>query len=176
MVCVCVFSHSVVSDSTASWTVAHQPPLSEGCLRQEYWSELPFPSPHKTHIFHEYVLENPWTYLSLSTCWPTTSFLQGLGRCGALRISLCRVWGLLGETTKETWGATCWLFSANGSEDQINRPVTLLDSGTELHGKKTFFICFKYLWRRKWQPTPVFLPGKCHNGQRGPAGYSPMRL
>ena len=27
-------------------------------------------------------------------------------------------------------------------------------------------------WRRKWQPTPVFLPGESH-GQRIPAGYSP---
>ena len=27
-------------------------------------------------------------------------------------------------------------------------------------------------WRRKWQPTPVFLPGKSH-GQRNLAGYSP---
>ena len=27
-------------------------------------------------------------------------------------------------------------------------------------------------WRRKWQPTPVFLPGKS-NGQRSLAGYSP---
>ena len=27
-------------------------------------------------------------------------------------------------------------------------------------------------WRRKWQPTPVFLPGKCH-GQRSLAGYIP---
>ena len=27
-------------------------------------------------------------------------------------------------------------------------------------------------WRRKWQPTPVFLPGKFH-GQRSLAGYSP---
>ena len=27
-------------------------------------------------------------------------------------------------------------------------------------------------WRRKWQPTPVFLPGKFH-GQRKLAGYSP---
>ena len=26
-------------------------------------------------------------------------------------------------------------------------------------------------WRRKWQPTPVFLPGKSH-GQRSLAGYS----
>ena len=30
----------------------------------------------------------------------------------------------------------------------------------------------KIPWRRKWQPSPVFLPGKSH-GQRGLAGYSP---
>ena len=29
----------------------------------------------------------------------------------------------------------------------------------------------KILWRRKWQPTPVFLPGKSH-GLRNLAGYS----
>ena len=28
----------------------------------------------------------------------------------------------------------------------------------------------KILWRRKWQPTPVFLPGKSH-GQRSLVGY-----
>ena len=27
-----------------------------------------------------------------------------------------------------------------------------------------------YLWRRKWQPTPVILPGEFH-GQRSLAGY-----
>ena len=27
-------------------------------------------------------------------------------------------------------------------------------------------------WRREWQPTPVFMPGKSH-GQRNLAGYSP---
>ena len=27
-------------------------------------------------------------------------------------------------------------------------------------------------WRRKWQPTPVFVPGVFH-GQRSLAGYSP---
>ena len=31
----------------------------------------------------------------------------------------------------------------------------------------------KIPWRRKWQPTPVSLPGKCH-GQRSLAGYSPQ--
>ena len=30
----------------------------------------------------------------------------------------------------------------------------------------------KIPWRRKWQPTPVFLPGESH-GQRSLAGYSP---
>ena len=30
----------------------------------------------------------------------------------------------------------------------------------------------KIPWRRKWQPTPVFLPGKLH-GQRNLAGHSP---
>ena len=31
----------------------------------------------------------------------------------------------------------------------------------------------KIPWGRKWQPTPVFLPGKCH-GQRSLVGYSPL--
>ena len=30
----------------------------------------------------------------------------------------------------------------------------------------------RFPWRRKWQPTPVFLPGKSP-GQRSLAGYSP---
>ena len=30
----------------------------------------------------------------------------------------------------------------------------------------------KIPWRRKWQPTPVFLSGKSH-GQRNLAGYRP---
>ena len=31
---------------------------------------------------------------------------------------------------------------------------------------------WKFPWRRKWQPTPVFLPGKSY-GQRSLVGYSP---
>ena len=31
----------------------------------------------------------------------------------------------------------------------------------------------KFPWRRKWQPTPVFLPGEFH-GQGRLAGYSPQ--
>ena len=39
-------SHSTVSySSAATWTEAHQAPLSMGFPRQENWNGLPFPSP-----------------------------------------------------------------------------------------------------------------------------------
>ena len=37
------FSH--VWLSATLWTVGYQAPLSVGLSRQEYWSQLPFPSP-----------------------------------------------------------------------------------------------------------------------------------
>ena len=42
--------------------------------------------------------------------------------------------------------------------------------------KQIFFNFFKdflmWTWRRKWQPTPLFLPGNFH-GLRSLVGYSP---
>ena len=35
-----------------------------------------------------------------------------------------------------------------------------------------FSSTVSFYWRRKWQPTPVFLPGESH-GQRSLEGYSP---
>ena len=58
--------------------------------------------------------------------------------------------------------------------------VCILPSG--LDGKRICWQCGrprfdpwvrKILWRREWQPTPVFLPGKFH-GQRSLVGYSPQ--
>ena len=41
----CMLSHfSRIQLLEISWTIAHQAPLSMGLSRQEYWSELPFPS------------------------------------------------------------------------------------------------------------------------------------
>ena len=41
-----VVSHWVMPNSFVTpWTVAHQTPLSMGFSREEYWSELPLPSP-----------------------------------------------------------------------------------------------------------------------------------
>ena len=46
LIWVAFVSHSVVSSYLwTPWTVAHQSPLSMGFSRQEYWSQLPFPSP-----------------------------------------------------------------------------------------------------------------------------------
>ena len=50
-----------------------------------------------------------------------------------------------------------------------------------LSGKESTYQCRRYgfspwvrkiPWKRKWQPTPVFLPGKSQ-GQGSLAGYSP---
>ena len=35
-----------------------------------------------------------------------------------------------------------------------------------------YLLLLPYFWRRKWQPTPVFLDGQSH-GQRSLVGYSP---
>ena len=40
---VCMFSHSVKSNSATSWTIARQAPLSMGFSKQECWRGLPFP-------------------------------------------------------------------------------------------------------------------------------------
>ena len=43
---VLLFSRKVKPNTFGTpWTSAHQPPLSMGFPRQEYWSGLPFPSP-----------------------------------------------------------------------------------------------------------------------------------
>ena len=56
--CVCVLSHSAVSDSVVPWAVAHKAPLSMEFSRQEYWSGLPIPipgdlpNPHLSCLLH----------------------------------------------------------------------------------------------------------------------------
>ena len=56
----------------------------------------------------------------------------------------------------------------------IGLPWQLSDNRSACQSKRCGFDSWvrKILWRRKWQSTPVFLPGKSH-GQRSLAGYSP---
>ena len=53
-------SHPVMSSSFATpWTTAHQAPLSMGFPGQEYWSGLPFPSPHNQCVSTQSEAEHP---------------------------------------------------------------------------------------------------------------------
>ena len=69
------------------------------------------------------------------------------------------------------------------SQDSLSSLVTLRfwDSPGGTSGKESACQCRrpgfnpwvrKIPWRRTWQPTPVFWPGKSH-GQRSLVGYSP---
>ena len=61
---------------------------------------------------------------------------------------------------KQVWGLPRWL-SGKESPCQCRR---------QKHGFEPWVR--KSPWRRKWQSTPVFLPGEPH-GQRSLVGYSP---
>ena len=76
---------------------------------------------------------------------------------------------------------TNWAIMASGVTAQIRADM---DNSGGTNGKESACQCRRYnrhrlhlwtrktAWRRKWQPTPVFLPGESR-GQRSLAGYSP---
>ena len=87
---------------------------------------------------------------------------------------------------ERVWIHIC-LYLQKGRLEKMNRNYYLCVFGDE---NKIFYLCILFLffismnvlsitnkgrffspWRRKWQPTPVFLPGESH-GQRSLAGYS----
>ena len=131
------------------WTTPCQAPLSMGFTRQEYWSGLPFPSPGD--------LPDP----GLEPASLTSPALAG---------------GFF--TTRAMWEAHILRYNMrNLSFWDLDFPGG--NSGKEpscqwrsLNRQGFYPWARKIPWRRKWQPTPVFLPGKVH-GQRSLVGYSP---
>ena len=59
-----------------------------------------------------------------------------------------------------------------GSPSPVLPPASWPDKGTYGSPCSATWSFYYLLWRRKWQPTPVVLPGKSH-GQRNLVGYSP---
>ena len=49
------------------------------------------------------------------------------------------------------------------------------NSGRQYRRRGLTFGSGRFPWRKKWQLTPVFLPGKSH-GQRNLAGYGPVHF
>ena len=152
---VLLFSCSVVSDSATPWAVAHQAPLSLGHSRQEYWSGLPFPS---------------WGYLPS----PGVKF-----KSPALASGLFTVWAT-GAHMSSKWQEIASVIPHISIPSYIAlRYIARLPSWLRwwricLQCRKPRFNSWvgKTSWSRKWQPTPVFFPGKTH-GQRSLADYSP---
>ena len=117
-------------------TVTHQVPLSMGFSRQEYWSGLPFPSPGD--------LPNPAIKLaflmspSLIDKFFTTSTTMEKAMAPH---SSTLAW-------KIPWTEEPGRLQSMGSLRVGHDWATSLWLFTFMH------------WRRKWQPTPVFLPGE----------------
>ena len=82
---------------------AHQAPLSLGFSRQEYWSELPFPSPLRacmlSHFSHVWLCATPWKQPTRLLC-PQDSLGKntGVGCHFLLQSSPITSWQIDGET------------------------------------------------------------------------------
>ena len=99
---------------------------------------------------HQYVLK------SSTINWPETSF-----HWTSILLNLCSVLGARCQTDHSYLPCDTetprWL---DGKESACQCGDSGLIPGLE-----------RFPWRRKWQPTPVFLPGESH-GERSLAGYS----
>ena len=116
-----------------------------------------------TFTFHFHALEKEMATHSSVLAWES----QGWGSLAG-----CRLWGPTElETTEATWrqqqhqsvlGLSRW----QRDKEPACQCRSSRDAGLILPWVR------KIPWSRKWQPTPVFLPGKYH-GQRRLKGYSP---
>ena len=96
-------------------------------------------------------IENPWT-------WYKTAAWLSCSKKGVF-------WGL----KQQEKGFCCWWRSGGGGK--LNDSFLAIERWLNFGISKLWKSRKKY-WRRKWQPTPVFLPGEFH-GQRSLADYSP---
>ena len=129
------------------WTVACQDSQSMEFSRQEYWSGLPFPSPGN---LPDPAMEPMFPALAdrFFTTEPPGKSITGTSRTHSLTYCL-------------TLFRLPWWLRRSSVCLQCCRPRFNPWVG-------------KISWRRKWHPTPIFLPGKSHR-RRSLLGYSPWR-
>ena len=165
------------------WTVASQAPLSMGFPRQEYWSGLPFPPPGD--LLDPGIKPTPLMSPALAGGFFTTSatWEAHTKRASLERTHLTPVISLYARTEsnivfKSTSRSSTEKAMATQSSalawkiPWTEEPGRLQSMGSHRIGHKwvTSLSLFTFMhWRRKWQPTPVFLPGE-FQGRQGLAG------
>ena len=93
-------------------------------------------------------------------------------------MEVSRVWFLSGDTHTCVFMSLCSQAHTQGSTNVYVKvqivPWWLSGKGSACQCRRHKFNPWvrKIPWRRKWQPTPVFLPGEFH-GQWSLVGYSP---
>ena len=120
-----------------------------GILQARMWSGLPFPSP-----MHESESEVPQSCPTLSDPMDYSSL--GPSIHGIFQVRVLEWVAIAFSHSQTAWGQILALLfiigGAVGKESACN-------------AKRREMWVRKIPWRRKWQPTAVFLPGKFH-GQR----------
>ena len=123
--------------------------------------------------------KSPQSYLTLCNPWncsPSASSVQGILQSRTLE------WVAISSSRGSSWlrDGTCvsCVFCIGSGFFTFSAPWWWMLSDENLYvvqcrGRRFKSWVRKSPWRRKWQPTPVFLPGKYH-GQRSMAGYSPQ--
>ena len=77
----------------------------------------------------------------------------------------CSLWGRKKRETRVTLGLFRPPLRSDTGDNTHVSLATMSHWGVEMQ------LFDEHHWRRKWQPTPVFLPGESH-GRRSLAGYS----
>ena len=136
---------------------AHQAPPSLGFSRQEHRSGLPFPSPmpesEKWKWSRSVVSDSQWPHglppTRLLRPWDFPSKGTGVGCHCLLWVCTYVIWSWEWTSTGfRTLECSAGRLQSMGSQRARHDWATSLSLFTFMH------------WRRKWQPTPVFLPGE----------------
>ena len=182
-----MLSCSVMSNSATPRALACQASLSVELSRQEYWSGLPFPPPGD--LPDPEIKPEPLVSPVLAGGFFTTAAhgIRQAGYHGAKHHpGLLQVLELPLPEAQDRF--ILKLYASDTSlillpvlirtselkQGSLRKglPWWLSDKESACQCKRCRFDLWvgKIPWKRKWQPTPVFLPGKSH-GQRSLAGY-----
>ena len=131
--------------------------------------------------FSDFSLSEWNSLLGPTLCNPVGYTVQGISQARKLEwVAISLLWGNLPNLGIEPRSPRLWADSLpaepNGKPETV---VKILQFWGNLMAQmvKRLPTVFKtwveeVSWRRKWQPTPVFLPGESH-GWRSLVGYSP---